>query len=38
MLYYYEELTFRAMAQQLLMSEAAVRREVHAVEKRLREC
>jgi RNA polymerase sigma-70 factor, ECF subfamily len=38
MLYYYEDLTFRAMAQQLLMSEAAVRRAVHAVEKRLQEC
>ena len=36
MMYYYEELSFRAMAQQLRLSEATVRRAVHAAEDRLR--
>jgi RNA polymerase sigma-70 factor (ECF subfamily) len=35
-MYYYEELSFRAMAQQLRLSEATVRRSVHAAEQRLR--
>ena len=36
MMYYYEELSFRTMAQQLRLSEATVRRAVHAAEQRLR--
>jgi RNA polymerase sigma-70 factor, ECF subfamily len=36
MMYYYEELSFRTMAQQLRLSEATVRRAVHAAEHRLR--
>jgi RNA polymerase sigma-70 factor (ECF subfamily) len=36
MMYYYEELSFRAIAQQLRWSEATVRRSVHAAEDRLR--
>jgi RNA polymerase sigma-70 factor (ECF subfamily) len=36
MMYYYEELSFRTMAQQLRLSEATVRRTVHAAEHRLR--
>jgi RNA polymerase sigma-70 factor (ECF subfamily) len=36
MMYYYEELSFRAMAQHLRLSEATVRRAVHAAEHRLR--
>ena len=36
LMYYYEELSFRAMAQHLRLSEATVRRAVHAAEHRLR--
>jgi RNA polymerase sigma-70 factor (ECF subfamily) len=36
MMYYYEELSFRTMAQHLRLSEATVRRAVHAAEQRLR--
>lgn len=36
MMYYYEELSFRAMALRLWKSEATVRRKVHAAEQRLR--
>ena len=36
MIYYYEELSFRAMAQQLRLPEATVRRAVRAAEDRLR--
>jgi RNA polymerase sigma-70 factor (ECF subfamily) len=36
LMYYYEELSFRTMAQQLRLSEATVRRAVHAAEHRLR--
>jgi len=36
MMYYHEELSFRAMAQQLRLPEATVRRAVHAAEERLR--
>lgn len=36
LMYYYEELSFRAMAQRLWRSEATVRRAVHAAEQRLR--
>jgi RNA polymerase sigma-70 factor (ECF subfamily) len=36
MMYYYEVLSFRVMAQQLRLSEATVRRAVHAAEHRLR--
>jgi RNA polymerase sigma-70 factor, ECF subfamily len=36
MMYYYEELSFRAMARRLWKSEATVRRKVHAAEQRLR--
>jgi len=36
LMYYWEELSFRAMAQQLRQSEATVRRAVHAAEARLR--
>jgi RNA polymerase sigma-70 factor (ECF subfamily) len=36
LMYYYEELSFREMAQQLRLAEATVRRAVHAVERRLR--
>jgi RNA polymerase sigma-70 factor (ECF subfamily) len=36
MMYYWEELSFRAMAQQWRMPEATVRRAVHAAEGRLR--
>jgi RNA polymerase sigma-70 factor (ECF subfamily) len=37
MLYYYEELSFRAMAKRLWRPEATVRRAVHQAEHRLRE-
>jgi RNA polymerase sigma-70 factor (ECF subfamily) len=36
MMYYYEELSFRTMAQHLRLSEATVRRAVHAAEYQLR--
>ncbi len=36
MMYYYEELSFRAIAKQLRVSEATVRRGVHAAEAQLR--
>jgi RNA polymerase sigma-70 factor (ECF subfamily) len=36
MMYYYEELSFRAIALRLWKSEATVRRKVHAAEQRLR--
>jgi RNA polymerase sigma factor (sigma-70 family) len=36
LMYYWEELSFRAMARQLRLSEATVRRAVHAAEARLR--
>jgi RNA polymerase sigma-70 factor (ECF subfamily) len=36
MMYYYEELTFRAMARRLWKPEATVRRRVHAAQQRLR--
>ena len=38
LMYYYEESSFRTMAQQLRLSEATVRRAVHAAEQRLRAC
>jgi DNA-directed RNA polymerase specialized sigma24 family protein len=35
-MYYYEELSLRAMARRLWKSEATVRRRVHTAEQRLR--
>jgi len=38
MMFYYEEISLREMARRLWQPEAAVRRTVHKVERRLREC